>query len=36
VKEIVVVGINKGGKVNDDSTSVRRLKFATDRHCIAY
>jgi hypothetical protein len=25
VKEIVVVGINKGGKVNDDSTSVRRV-----------
>jgi hypothetical protein len=36
VKEAMVVEIDKAGKTNDDSTSVRRLKVTTNRHCIAY
>jgi hypothetical protein len=36
VKEIVVLKVNKAGKINDNSASVRMLEVAANRHHIAY
>jgi hypothetical protein len=36
VKGIVVLKVNKAGKINDNSASVRMLEVAANRHHIAY